>query len=145
MYKNIYTVQILTKNRKKKYMTKLVENKIPLSFRGIADKKVLFRLSNPKRNKSKSFNIYEKARLSSTIKQAFDNDYRKVDIEYDTTANLRFKKANVLVDVPQYIIKSKKKLYEEMLSSNKEFMKSNKVPQSIIDNQKYFEQIVSSL
>ena len=126
-------------------MTKLVENKIPLSFRGIADKKVLFRLSNPKRNKSKSFNIYEKARLSSTIKQAFDNDYRKVDIEYDTTANLRFKKANVLVDVPQYIIKSKKKLYEEMLSSNKEFMKSNKVPQSIIDNQKYFEQIVSSL
>ena len=126
-------------------MTKLVENKIPLSFRGIADKKVLFRLSNPKRNKSKSFNIYEKARLSSTIKQAFDNDYRKVDIEYDTTANLRFKKANVLVDVPQYIIKSKKKLYEEMLSSNKEFMKSNKVPQSIIDNQKYFEQIVSQL
>jgi hypothetical protein len=145
MYKNIYTVQILTKNRKKKYMTKLVENKIPLSFRGIADKKVLFRLSNPKRNKSKSFNIYEKARLSSTIKQAFDNDYRKVDIEYDTTANLRFKKANVLVDVPQYIIKSKKKLYEEMLSSNREFMKDNKVPQSIIDNQKYFEQIVSSL
>ena len=126
-------------------MTKLVENKIPLSFRGIADKRVLFRLFNPKRNKSKSFNIYEKARLSSTIKQAFDNDYRKVDIEYDTTANLRFKKANVLVDVPQYIIKSKKKLYEEMLSSNKEFMKSNKVPQSIIDNQKYFEQIVSSL
>jgi hypothetical protein len=126
-------------------MTKLVENKIPLSFRGIADKKVLFRLSNPKRNKSKSFNIYEKARLSSTIKQAFDNDYRKVDIEYDTTANLRFKKANVLVDVPQYIIKSKKKLYEEMLSSNREFMKDNKVPQSIIDNQKYFEQIVSSL
>ena len=145
MYKNIYTVQILTKNRKKKYMTKLVENKIPLSFRGIASKRVLFRLVNPKRNKSKSFNIYEKARLSSTIKQAFDNDYRKVDIEYDTTANLRFKKANVLVDVPQYIIKSKKKLYEEMLSSNKEFMKSNKVPQSIIDNQKYFEQIVSSL
>ena len=145
MYKNIYTVQILTKNRKKKYMTKLVENKIPLSFRGIAGKRVLFRLVNPKRNKSKSFNIYEKARLSSTIKQAFDNDYRKVDIEYDTTANLRFKKANVLVDVPQYIIKSKKKLYEEMLSSNKEFMKSNKVPQSIIDNQKYFEQIVSSL
>jgi len=58
---------------------------------------------------------------------------------------LDLKKANVLVDVPQYIIKSKKKLYEEMLSSNREFMKDNKVPQSIIDNQKYFEQIVSSL
>ena len=126
-------------------MTKVIENKIPLSFRGVADKKVLFRLFNPKRNKSKSYIIYEKSRLSETLKQAFNNDYRKVDIEYDTTANLRFKKANVLVDVPQYIIKSKKKLYEEMLSSNREFMKSNKVPQSIIDNQKYFEQIVSSL
>ena len=126
-------------------MTKLVENKIPLSFRGIADKRVLFRLFNPKRNKSKSFNIYEKARLSSTIKQAFDNDYRKVDIEYDTTANNRFKKANLLVDVPSYLSKDKKKLYEELLSSNREFIKKNKVSQSILDNQKYFEQIVSKL
>jgi hypothetical protein len=126
-------------------MTKLVENKIPLSFRGIANKRVLFRLVNPKRNKSKSFNIYEKARLSETIKQAFDNDYRKIDIDYDTTANNRFKKANVLVDVPQYIVKSKKKSYEEMLSSNREFIKDNKVPQSILDNQKYFENIVSNL
>jgi hypothetical protein len=126
-------------------MTKLVENKIPLSFRGIASKRVLFRLVNPKRNKSKSFNIYEKARLSETIKQAFDNDYRKIDIDYDTTANNRFKKANVLVDVPQYIVKSKKKSYEEMLSSNREFIKNNKVPQSILDNQKYFENIVSNL
>jgi len=126
-------------------MTKVIENKVPLSFRGIADTKVLFRLFNPKRNKSKSFIIYEKARLSETLKQAFNNDYRKVDIEYDTTANSRFKKANVLVDVPQYINKSKKKLYEELLSSNREFIKNNKVPQSIVDNQKYFEQIVSRL
>ena len=126
-------------------MTKLIENKVPLSLREKADNKILFRLFNPKRNKSKSFFIYEKARLSSTIKQAFDNSYRKVDIEYDTTANLRFKKANVLIDIPQYIIKSKKKLYEEFLASNREFIKKNKVPQSIIDNQKYFEQIISQL
>ena len=126
-------------------MTKLIENKVPLSLREKADNKILFRLFNPKRNKSKSFFIYEKARLSSTIKQAFDNSYRKVDIEYDTTANLRFKKVNVLIDIPQYIIKSKKKLYEEFLASNREFIKNNKVPQSIIDNQKYFEQIISQL
>tara|TARA_R100001530_G_C4186594_1_gene120947 strand:+ start:131 stop:511 length:381 start_codon:yes stop_codon:yes gene_type:complete len=126
-------------------MTKLIENKVPLSLREKADNKILFRLFNPKRNKSKSFFIYEKARLSSTIKQAFDNSYRKVDIEYDTTANLRFKKANVLIDIPQYINKSKKKLYEELLASNREFIKKNKVPQSIIDNQKYFEQIISQL
>ena len=126
-------------------MTKLIENKVPLSLREKADNKILFRLFNPKRNKSKSFFIYEKARLSSTIKQAFDNSYRKVDIEYDTTANLRFKKVNVLIDIPQYINKSKKKLYEELLASNREFIKKNKVPQSIIDNQKYFEQIISQL
>jgi len=126
-------------------MTKPVENKVPLSFREKADSRVLFRLFNPKRNKSKSFTIYEKAKLSETLKQAFNNDYRKVDIDYDTTANNRFKKANVLVDMPQYLVKSKKEMYEEMLSSNREFYKNNKVPQSILDTQKYFEQIVSKL
>jgi hypothetical protein len=126
-------------------MNKIKENNVPLSLREKADKKVLFRLFNPKRNKSKSFIIYEKARLTSTLQQAFDNDYRKVDIEYDTTANNRFKKANLLVDVPSYLSKDKKKLFEELLASNREFIKKNKVSQSILDNQKYFEQIVSKL
>ena len=126
-------------------MTKIVENKVPLSLREKADKKILFRLFNPKRDKSKSFIIYEKSRLSSTLKQAFDNSYRKVDIEYDTTANSRFKKVNLLVDVPVYLSKDKKKLYEELLASNREFIKKNKVSQSILDNQKYFEQIIAKL
>ena len=126
-------------------MKAIKENNVPLSLREKANKKVLFRLFNPKRNKSKSFTIYEKARLSDTLKQAFTNEYRKVDIEYDTTANNRFKKANLLVDVPSYLSKDKKKLYEELLASNREFIKKNKVPQSILDNQKYFEQIVSKL
>ena len=126
-------------------MKAIKENNVPLSLREKADKKVLFRLFNPKRNKSKSFTIYEKARLSSTLQQAFDSDYRKVDIEYDTTANSRFKKVNLLVDVPVYLSKDKKKLYEELLASNREFIKKNKVSQSILDNQKYFEQIVSQL
>ena len=126
-------------------MKAIKENNVPLSLREKADKKVLLKLFNPKRNKSKSFTIYEKARLSSTLQQAFDNDYRKVDIEYDTTANSRFKKANLLVDVPSYLSKDKKKLFEELLASNREFIKKNKVSQSILDNQKYFEQIVSKL
>jgi hypothetical protein len=126
-------------------MKAIKENNVPLSLREKGDKKVLFRLFNPKRNKSKSFTIYEKARLSDTLKQAFANEYRKVDIEYDTTANNRFKKANLLVDVPSYLSKDKKKLFEELLASNREFIKNNKVPQSILDNQKYFEQIVSKL
>ena len=126
-------------------MTKIIENKVPLSLREKADNKFLFRLFNPKRDKSKSFIIYEKSRLSSTLKQAFDNSYRKVDIEYDTTANSRFKKVNLLVDVPVYLSKDKKKLYEELLASNREFIKKNKVSQSILDNQKYFEQIIANL
>ena len=135
-------------------MTKIIENKVPLSLREKADNKVLFRLFNPKRDKItiggksrdiKSFIIYEKSRLSSTLKQAFDNSYRKVDIEYDTTANSRFKKVNLLVDVPVYLSKDKKKLYEELLASNREFIKKNKVSQSILDNQKYFEQIIAKL
>ena len=126
-------------------MKAIKENNVPLSLREKADKKILFRLFNPKRNKSKSFTIYEKARLSDTLKQAFTNEYRKVDIEYDTTANNRFKKANLLVDVPSYLTKDKKKLFEELLASNREFIKKNKVSQSILDNQKYFEQIISKL
>ena len=47
----------------KKIENKIVENKIALSFRELANKKLLFRLSNTKRNNTKSFNIYEKAKL----------------------------------------------------------------------------------
>ena len=126
-------------------MSNIKENKVPLSLREKADKKILFRLFNPKRDKSKSFIIYEKSRLSSTLKQAFENSYRKVDIEYDTTANNRIKKVNLLVDVPAYLSKNKKKLFEELLASNREFIKKNKVSQSILDNQKYFEQLISKL
>ena len=75
---------------------KIIENKVALSFREYENKKVLFRLFNTKREKSKSFNIYEKAKFSSNIKDAFNNDYRKVDIEYDTTKNNRFKNAEQL-------------------------------------------------
>ena len=75
----------------KKIKSDLKENKVALSFREYENKKVLFRLFNTKREKTKAFNIYEKARLSTNIKEAFNNDYRKVDIEYDTTKINRFK------------------------------------------------------
>ena len=105
----------------------------------------LFRLFNTKREKSKSFNIYEKAKLSTTIKDAFNNDYRKVDIEYDTTKNNRFKKVNLLIDLNSYLDKSKKNLYLDLLNSNKEFIKKNKVDNSIIENIKFFENKINSL
>ena len=124
---------------------KIIENKVALSFREYENKKVLFRLFNTKREKSKSFNIYEKAKFSSNIKDAFNNDYRKVDIEYDTTKNNRFKKVKLLIDLNSYLDKSKKTLYLDLINSNKEFIKKNKVDNSIIENIKFFEDKIKSL
>ncbi len=123
----------------------IIENKIALSFREFKDKKVLFRLFNNKRDKTKSFIIYEKAKFSTTIEKAFNNDYRKVDIEYDTTRNNRFKKVNLLIDINGYLDKSKKDLYIDLINSNKEFIKKNKVDNSIIENIKFFEEKIKSL
>ena len=124
---------------------KIVENKISLSFREYANKKLLFRLVNNKRNNTKSFSIYEKAKNSTTIKEAFNLDYRKIDIEYDTTKNNRFKKVNLLIDLNSYLDKSKKNLYLDLLNSNETFIKENKVSNEIIENNKYFRNLVNSL
>ena len=124
---------------------KIIENKVALSFREYENKKVLFRLFNTKREKSKSFNIYENSKFSTNIKDAFNNDYRKVDIEYDTTKNNRFKKVNLLIDLNSYLDKNKKNLYLDLINSNKEFIKKNKVDNSIIENIKFFEEKIKSL
>ena len=123
----------------------IIENKIALSFREFKDKKILFRLFNNKRDKTKSFIIYEKAKFSTNIESAFNNDYRKVDIEYDTTRNNRFKKVNLLVDINSYLDKNKKNLYLDLINSNKEFIKKNKVSNEIIENIKFFEEKIKSL
>ena len=123
----------------------IIENKIALSFREFKDKKILFRLFNNKRDKTKSFIIYEKAKLSTNIEKAFNNDYRKIDIEYDTTKNNRFKKVNLLVDINSYLDKSKKNLYLDLLNSNKEFIKTNKVSKEIEENINFFKNKINSL
>jgi hypothetical protein len=123
----------------------IIENKIALSFREFKDKKILFRLFNNKRDKTKSFIIYENAKNSTTIEKAFNSNYRKIDIEYDTTKNNRFKKVNLLVDINSYLDKSKKDLYLDLLNSNKEFIKTNKVSNEILENIKYFETKINSL
>jgi hypothetical protein len=125
--------------------TKIEENKVALSFREKLNTRILFRLFNTKRNKSKSFNIYEKAKFSTNIKDVFNNSYRKIDIDYDTTINNRFKKANLLIDINSYLDKSKKNLYLDLINSNKEFIKTNKVSNEILENIKYFENKVNSL
>ena len=123
----------------------LKENKVALSFREFENKKVLFRFFNTKREKSLSFAIYEKAKFSKNIKDAFNNDYRKIDIEYDTTKNNRFKKVNLLIDINSYLDKSKINLYKDLINSNKEFIKSNKVDNDLIENIKYFENRINDL
>ena len=130
---------------KKLIENKIVENKIALSFRELANKKLLFRLENTKRNNTKSYSIYEKAKNSTTIKEAFNLDYRKIDIEYDTTKNNRFKKVNLLIDLNSYLDKSKKNLYLDLLNSNDTYIKENKVSNEIIENNKYFKNLVNSL
>jgi len=131
--------------KNKNVENKIIENKIALSFREFKDKKILFRLFNNKRDKTKSFIIYENAKNSTTIEKAFNNNYRKIDIEYDTTKNNRFKKVNLLVDINSYLDKSKKDLYIDLINSNKEFIKTNKVSNDIIENIKFFENKVNSL
>ena len=123
----------------------IIENKIALSFREFKDKKILFRLFNNKRDKTKSFIIYENAKNSTTIEKAFNSNYRKIDIEYDTTKNNRFKKVNLLVDINSYLDKSKKNLYLDLLNSNDTYIKENKVSNEIIENNKYFRNLVNSL
>ena len=125
---------------------KIIENKVALSFREYENKKILFRLFNNKRDKSKSFNIYEKAKFSTNIKDAFNNDYRKVDIEYDTTKNNRFKKVNLLIDLNSYLDKNKKNLYLDLIESNKIFVKENNITnKNILENISYFENKIKSL
>ena len=130
---------------KNKSNEKIIENKISLSHREISQNKILFRLTNTKRDKSKSFLVYEKAKFSTNIELAYNNNYRKIDFDYDTTFNNRFKKVNLLVDFPQYINKSKKNLYLDLLESNKKYISENKVNSEIIENQNYFTKLVNSL
>ena len=129
----------------KKVENKIIENKIALSFRENANKKILFRLFNNKRDKTKSFFIYEKAKFSTNIEKAFNNDYRKIDIEYDTTKNNRFKKVNLLIDLNSYLDKNKKDLYLDLINSNLEYIKTNKVSKEIEDNINFFKTRINSL
>jgi len=128
---------------KKVTTLKAKESNIPLSFRNNTDKKILFRLFNPKRSKSKSFARYESARFSTTIKSAFDNSYQKIDFEYDTTNNDRFKSVNLLSEFS--LSPKKKALYQDLLASNQEYILKNKVSEDIKSNQKFFSDLVSKL
>jgi hypothetical protein len=137
---------MLVKNDTKKEKKETLENKVSLSLREFSKAKILFRLVNNKRENSKSFNIYEKAKLSTNLEIAFNNDYRKIDIEYDTTKNNRFKKVNLLVDINSYLDKEKKSLYLDLINSNKKYIKENNISnKDILENINYFEKKINEL
>ena len=132
----------------KKTEDKIVENKIALSQREFSKKKILFRLFNPKLNGKVSFNIYEKAKFSTNVELAYNNSYRLIDVKYDTSTDshtINRKYVNLLVDLPQYLNKSKKSQYLDLLNQNETLIKENKVSNEIIENQKYFRNLVNSL
>ena len=124
---------------------KIIENKVALSFREDLDTKVLYRLFNTKRSNTKSFEIYEKAKFSKNILEAFNNDYRKIDIDYDTLSNRRFKKANLIIDKASYLTKELKNELLDITNSNKIFFKTNKVSNEILELNKYFEAKILAL
>jgi hypothetical protein len=137
---------MLLKNDTKKEKKETLENKVSLSLREFSKAKILFRLVNNKRENSKSFNIYEKAKFSNNIENAFNNDYRKIDIEYDTTKNNRFKKVNLLVDINSYLDREKKSLYLDLINSNKKYIKENNISnKDILENINYFEKKINEL
>jgi len=129
----------------KKIENKIIENKVALSFREDLDTKVLYRLFNTKRSNTKSFEIYEKAKFSKNILEAFNNDYRKIDIDYDTLSNRRFKKANLIIDKASYLTKELKNELLDITNSNKIFFKTNKVSNEILELNKYFEAKILAL
>lgn len=114
-------------------------NKLPRTINQIGSDKVLFRLVNPKKAGSKSHAIYEKASKATTVKEAFDQGYRTVDITYDTMNNGQFKKPNVLI--ARYLKKDHKELYLTFL---KEF-EGAKLSPSMKANVDEFTKIVNKL
>ena len=134
------------KNKNDTIKKETLENKVSLSLREFSKARVLFRLVNTKRENTKSFNIYEKAKLSTNLELAFNNDYRKIDIEYDTTKNNRFKKVNLLVDINSYLDKEKKSLYLDLINSNKKYIRENNITnKDILENINYFEKKINEL
>ena len=134
------------KNKNDTIKKETLENKVSLSLREFSKARILFRLVNNKREKSKSFNIYEKAKFSTNLENAFNNDYRKIDIEYDSTKNNRFKKVNLLLDINSYLDKDKKSLYLDLINSNKKYVKENNISnKDILENINYFEKKINEL
>ena len=105
MFTFVLRYDILAIEREKVTM----KTKLPKTVNQIGNDKVLFKLVNPKLSGSKSHKIYSQAQKATTVKEAFEQGYRSIDIAYDTMNNGKFKKPNVLI--ARYLKKDHKELY----------------------------------
>ena len=123
--------------------------KFPSSLKVLASNKILFRLINIKRENTRSYDIFEESKFSTTIKDLFTlTNYRKVDYSYDTKENNRFSKIRLIVENKNDTKENKEELIS-IIEENKKFLndKENKIRnrKSIEDNILFFEEKISNL
>ena len=123
--------------------------KFPSSLKVLASNKILFRLINIKRENTRSYDIIEQAKFSTTIKDLFTlTNYRKVDYSYDTKENNRFSTIRLIVENKNDTKENKEELIS-IIEENKKFLadKENKISnrKAIEENISFFEEKISSL
>ena len=119
------------------------------SLKVLASNKILFRLINIKRENTRSYDIFEQAKFSTTIKDLFTlTNYRKVDYSYDTKENNRFSTIRLIVENKNDTKENKEELIS-IIEENKKFLadKENKISnrKAIEENISFFEEKISSL
>ena len=127
-------------------LVKVKENKVAISLRNNSSDTILFRLVNIKRSNTKSYNIFEKVKYSTNLKNAFDNNYRSIDYTYDTLSNNRLKNVNLLSK--KALRSNLKDKYLDLINSNSKFIKDNKSfknRDSIIKANNYYKDLINNL
>ena len=132
------------KNINKKFPT--LRTGLSKNFLENSSRKILFRLVNNKTGSS--FNYFENAKFSTSIKELlYNTNYRTDDYSYDTLLNKRFKTIKLLVDTIN-ITKENKATILDLINSNKNYLLENKTfpnRKLIEENIKYFENKANSL
>ncbi len=123
--------------------------KFPSSLKVLASNKILFRLINIKRENTRSYEIFEESKFSTTIKDLFTlTNYRKVDYSYDTKENNRFSTIRLIVENKNDTKENKDELIS-IIEENKKYLndKENNIRnrKAIEENILFFEEKISNL
>ena len=123
--------------------------KFPSSLKVLASNKILFRLINIKRENTRSYDIFEESKFSTTIKDLFTlTNYRKVDYSYDTKENNRFSTIRLIVENKNDTKENKEEI-KSIIEENKKYLndKENNIRnrKAIEDNILFFEEKISTL